>query len=80
MTRIVDGLEQASLAERRPHPQDGRATLVRATKKGRRVMARGRQRRVELIEGLLGGLSDGDLRALEQAVGALAQALEAERT
>ena len=55
MTRIVDGLEQASLAERRPHPQDGRATLVRATKKGRRVMERGRQRRVELITTLLGG-------------------------
>ena len=80
MTRIVDGLEQASLAERRPHPQDGRATVVRATKKGRRVMARGRQRRVELITGLLGDLSDGDLRALEQAVGALAHALEPERT
>ena len=72
MTRIVDGLEQASLAERHPHPQDGRATLVRATRKGRRVMERGRQRRVELITGLLGGLSADDLRALEQAVGALA--------
>ena len=34
MTRIVDGLEQAALAERHPHPKDGRATLVRATKKG----------------------------------------------
>src|SRR6478736_3892596 len=37
MTRIVDGLELASLAERRPHPQDGRSTIVRATKQGRRV-------------------------------------------
>lgn len=78
MTRIVDGLEQASLAERRPHPQDGRATLVRATKKGRRVMERGRQRRVDLITGLLERLSDDDLSALERAVGALATTLETE--
>ena len=80
MTRIVDGLEQASLAERRPHPQDGRATLVRATKKGRRIMERGRQRRVDLITGLLEPLSDGEIRAVERAVGALAKALEAEST
>ena len=78
MTRIVDGLEQASLAERHPHPQDGRATLVRATKKGRRIMERGRQRRVDLITGLLEPLSEGDMRALGRAVGALAKALEAE--
>jgi len=78
MTRIVDGLEQASLAERRPHPRDGRATLVRATRKGRRVMERGRQRRVDLITGLLGRLSDEDLSALERAVGAVAKALETE--
>jgi DNA-binding MarR family transcriptional regulator len=76
MTRIVDGLVQASLAERHPHPQDGRATLVRATKKGRRVMERGRRRRVDLITELLERLSDEDLGALERAVGALANALE----
>src|SRR4051812_33169237 len=53
MTRIVDGLERAALAERRPHPGDGRATLVRATAKGRRVMERGRRRRVDLITTVL---------------------------
>ena len=78
MTRIVDGLEQASLAERHPHPQDGRATLVRATKKGRRIMERGRQRRVDLITDLLEPLSEGEMRALGRAVDALAKALEAE--
>lgn len=77
MTRIVDGLERAGLAERRPHPQDGRAILVRASKRGRRVMERGRQRRVALIRGLLEPLGDDDLRAVERAVGALAIALTA---
>ena len=80
MTRIVDGLEQASLAERHPHPQDGRATLVRATRRGRRVMERGRQRRVDRITKILEQLADDDVRALERAVGALAEALERENT
>lgn len=77
MTRIVDGLERAGLAERRPHPQDGRAILVRASKRGRRIMERGRQRRVDLIKGLLELLGDDDLRAVERAVDALAIALKA---
>src|SRR5947208_5960171 len=37
MTRIVDGLEHQGLAQRQPHPDDRRATLVRATAKGRRI-------------------------------------------
>lgn len=80
MTRIVDGLEQASLAERHPHPKDGRATLVRATRRGRRVMERGRQRRVDRITKILEQLADDDVRAVEQAVGSLADALERENT
>lgn len=78
MTRIVDGLERANLAERHPHPDDGRATLVRASRNGRRVMERGRQRRVALISGLLEHLDDADLGAVAHAVEALAKALEAE--
>jgi DNA-binding MarR family transcriptional regulator len=76
MTRIVDGLERAGLAKRHPHPGDARATLVRPTAKGRRVMERGRQRRVELITGLLEPLSDEDLAAVERAVEALARSLD----
>lgn len=75
MTRIVDGLERAGLADRRPHPQDGRAVLVRASKKGRRVMERGRQQRVDRLTGLLERLDGDDLSAVERAVEALASAL-----
>lgn len=77
MTRIVDGLERASLAERHRHPDDGRATLVRATKKGRRVMQRGRHQRVELLSRLLGQLGGDDILAVSRATDALADALEA---
>jgi DNA-binding MarR family transcriptional regulator len=75
MTRIVDGLERAGLADRRPHPQDRRAVLVRASKQGRRVMERGRQRRVDLLTALLERLGDDDLSAVERAADALAIAL-----
>jgi DNA-binding MarR family transcriptional regulator len=76
MTRIVDGLERAGLAKRHPHPDDGRAMLVRATAKGRRIMERGRRNRVQLITGLLQGMSPDDLAAVARATAALAYALE----
>jgi DNA-binding MarR family transcriptional regulator len=77
MTRIVDGLERAGLAKRHPHPDDGRATLVRATGKGRRVMERGRQNRVELITGLLERMPPDDLATVARAAAALARSLAA---
>ena len=76
MTRIVDGLERAGLAKRHAHPDDRRATLVRATSKGRRVMERGRRNRVELIARLIEGMSAEDLAAVERATTALARSLE----
>ncbi|MFM2078965.1 MAG: hypothetical protein RJA49_2855 [Actinomycetota bacterium] len=79
MTRIVDGLERAGLAERRPHPSDGRATLVRATRDGKRVMERGRRQRVDVLTTLLTRLSDDDLRAVQHAAEALARALDRPR-
>jgi DNA-binding MarR family transcriptional regulator len=79
MTRIVDGLERAGLAKRSPHPEDGRAIVVRATAKGRRVMERGRRQRVDLLTELLQPLSPHDLAAVQQAVEALADSL-AQRT
>lgn len=76
MTRILDGLERAGLAERRPHPDDRRATLVRATPKGRRLMDRGRRARVDLLTTLLEPLPADDLTAIARAVEALARSLE----
>src|SRR3954453_6078116 len=65
MTRIVDGLERVDLARRRAHPQDRRATLVRATAKGRRVMEKGRQQRVQTIATLLESIPPADLVAVD---------------
>lgn len=38
-TRLIDRLEQAGLAERRPSPTDRRSVLVRPTDEGQRVFA-----------------------------------------
>ena len=40
VTLIVDDLEQRGLVERRPHPEDRRAKLVRLTRAGRAAAAR----------------------------------------
>ncbi len=78
MTRIVDGLEHAGLAERRPHPRDARATIVRPTRAGRQIMERGRRQRVEVITALLGHLSDAELRVIQRAADAVSDALTGE--
>ncbi len=76
MTRIVDGLERAGLAERHNHPDDGRATIVRASRKGRRVMERGRRQRIDLLSGLLARLDADELLAVARAVEALAETMK----
>src|SRR5450432_4509313 len=49
MTRIVDGLAQAELAERRAHPSDGRAVEIAATGRGQQLMHAAAQRRIDAI-------------------------------
>ena len=43
MVSLVDELESAGLAKRRPHPKDRRAREVTITPKGRRVLERARR-------------------------------------
>lgn len=76
MTGIVAGLIRSGLARRRPHPTDRRASVITATAKGRRLMERGRQHRVDVIAKLLVGMANDDLTALERATDALAQAMQ----
>ncbi len=43
MVSLVDQLERAGLAKRRPRPSDRRAREVLITPKGRRALERGRE-------------------------------------
>src|SRR5256886_7271453 len=47
ITRLVDGLERRGLARRVGHAEDGRVQLVEATAAGKRLLHKGRSRRVE---------------------------------
>lgn|SRR5690348_255174 len=67
MTGIVNGLEAGGLVRRRPHASDGRAVLVDATASGRRLLARARRRRIDLVASRLQGLTEPDLEVLWRA-------------
>jgi DNA-binding MarR family transcriptional regulator len=75
ISRVVDGLESAGLAERRPNPSDARSWVVRATPKGRRLMERGRQARVDRLVDLLERIPPGERATVERALVLLRDAL-----
>ena len=68
MTRLVDALERSRLVTRQADAGDGRIVRIRATAKGRLLLARGRARRVAALADDLSGLSAGDEAALRRAV------------
>ena len=64
MVSLVDQLERAGLAKRRPHPQDRRAREVLITPKGRRTLNRARKLADEVEGDVLQGLSPAERRQL----------------
>ncbi len=71
MTRIVDGLCAAGLAERQRHPSDGRSVAITATDAGERLMRAAAQRRISAISAAINGLPPADRRRLAAVVGLL---------
>jgi DNA-binding MarR family transcriptional regulator len=57
MVSLIDELEAAGLAERRPHPKDRRAREISITPKGRRLLAQARQIARRTEDEVLGGLT-----------------------
>jgi DNA-binding MarR family transcriptional regulator len=78
MTRIVQGLEAAALVRRARDREDGRVHRLQATPKGRRVMQRGRERRVASLAALLGRLSEDDVARVREAAELVEAALAAD--
>jgi DNA-binding MarR family transcriptional regulator len=71
MTRIVDGLVAAGLAERRPDPNDGRAVAIAATAAGDSLMRAAAGRRIATIAAAISALPAADRRRLASAAGLL---------
>lgn len=71
MTRIVDGMVRDGLVRRTPSPDDRRAIVLAATRRGRSLIERGRSRRIQRLAHELSALAENDLRTLEKAVAVL---------
>ncbi|HSU14471.1 MAG TPA: MarR family transcriptional regulator [Longimicrobium sp.] len=75
MTRIVRNLEADGLVERETDAADRRIARVRATDKGRRILADARTRRITDLAARLAALPDTDLQTLERAAEIIEAAL-----
>lgn len=71
MTRLVRALEARELVTREPDEHDGRVVRLRATARGRTLMAEGRARRVAALAEGLRALEPADVAALAGAVDTL---------
>jgi len=71
MTRIVDALERAGLAQRQPDADDRRKLSIAATTAGIRLMQQGRSRRVKALAHLLADLDRNERATLDSAIALL---------
>ena len=75
MTRIVQALEQEGLVRRERDVRDGRVQRVDASAKGRRVMQRGRERRITNLAALLERLTRDEIERIGEAAELVERAL-----
>lgn len=66
ISRIVSALEARGLVKRTRSREDARTVIVNATNKGRRIMEKGRRRRLEIIADTLSHLSRKDQQQLSR--------------
>ena len=71
MTRIVDALVRDGSVTRSPVASDRRQVLLEATEVGRRLMERGRARRIERLAGEIAALKPKQHKTLERALDVL---------
>jgi DNA-binding MarR family transcriptional regulator len=68
-------MERAGLVERRAHPEDGRAHLVRLTERGAQLAAQVVPEHEALVAGCMALLTPADLHALTSLLRTLDSAL-----
>jgi DNA-binding MarR family transcriptional regulator len=75
MSRMVDGLCDRGLVERKQNPGDRRMVKVQLTRKGREHFARFRRETQSRLQKRLAALDDGAKRDLDKGLAALAYAV-----
>jgi DNA-binding MarR family transcriptional regulator len=76
MSKLVTALEREGLVRRHPDVNDARAIRIEATAKARRILERGRARRLDLLESLLAEASHAEVDAVRRAAEVVERALE----
>lgn len=71
MTRMIAALEQRALVRREADAEDRRKTHLAATPAGKRLLEKGRQRRIENLRAELAGLDRRDCAIVESALDVL---------
>jgi DNA-binding MarR family transcriptional regulator len=67
MSKLVATMERDGLVRRERDPGDGRVVRLHATAKARRMAERGRERRLEVLESLLGDASAREVEIVREA-------------
>ena len=75
MSRLVDAMEREGLVRRERDATDGRSIRLEATAKGRRILERGRARRLDLLETLLADATAAEVEAVRTAADVVERAL-----
>jgi DNA-binding MarR family transcriptional regulator len=75
MSKLVSAMEAERLVRRHPDVNDARAIRIEATAKGRRILERGRERRLDLLEQLLDDASEEDVVAVRRAASVVERAI-----
>jgi DNA-binding MarR family transcriptional regulator len=75
MSKLVTAMEAEGLLRRYPDVNDARSIRIEATAKGRRILERGRERRLDLLEELLGGASEAEIAAVCTAASVVERAV-----
>ena len=67
MSKLVATMEKDGLLRRERDPGDGRVVRLHATAKARRMAERGREKRLAVLESLLGGASPREVEIVREA-------------
>jgi DNA-binding MarR family transcriptional regulator len=76
MSKLVTAMDGEGLVRRYPDVNDARSIRIEATPKARRILERGRARRLDLLEDLLTDAEGVEIAAVRTAAEVLERALE----
>ncbi len=75
MSKLVAAMEGEGLVRRYPDVSDARSIRIEPTARGRRILQRGRARRLDLFERLLSDTTDAEIAAMRTTASVVERAI-----